>query len=48
VPDADERCSWRRAAKAIDASVGRWSMEHGQMAGHGTDTLAAAPRFMCR
>jgi two-component system sensor histidine kinase KdpD len=33
---------------AIDTSVGRWSMEHGQMAGHGTDTLAAAPRCMCR
>ncbi|MEG2046657.1 MAG: sensor histidine kinase KdpD [Comamonas sp.] len=27
----------------IDASVGRWSMEHRQMAGRGTDTLAAAP-----
>ncbi|BDR07198.1 sensor histidine kinase KdpD [Comamonas thiooxydans] len=44
VPDADERLQLAPGSEAqIDTSVGRWSMEHGQMAGHGTDTLAAAP-----
>ncbi|WKL17706.1 sensor histidine kinase KdpD [Comamonas testosteroni] len=44
VPDADERLQLAKGSEGqIDTSVGRWSMEHGQMAGHGTDTLAAAP-----
>ena len=44
VPDAEERLQLAPGSEAqIDTSVGRWSMEHGQMAGHGTDTLAAAP-----
>lgn len=44
VPDADERLQLAKGSEGqIDISVGRWSMEHGQMAGHGTDTLAAAP-----
>lgn len=44
VPDADERLQLAQGSEGqIDTSVGRWSMEHGQMAGHGTDTLAAAP-----
>lgn len=44
VPDADERLQLVQGSEGqIDTSVGRWSMEHGQMAGHGTDTLAAAP-----
>ncbi|MDH1700735.1 sensor histidine kinase KdpD [Comamonas terrigena] len=44
LPDADEQLQLAQgSAGAIDASVGRWSMEHGQMAGQGTDTLAAAP-----
>ena len=44
VPDADEQLHLAQGSEgAIDTSVGRWSMEHGQMAGHGTDTLAAAP-----
>jgi len=44
VPDADEQLQLAQGSEGtIDTSVGRWSMEHGQMAGHGTDTLAAAP-----
>lgn len=44
LPDADEQLQLAQGSEgAIDASVGRWSMEHGQMAGQGTDTLAAAP-----
>ena len=44
VPDADERLQLAQGSEGqIDTSVGRWSMEHGQMAGYGTDTLAAAP-----
>lgn len=44
LPDADEQLQLAQgSAGAVDASVGRWSMEHGQMAGQGTDTLAAAP-----
>lgn len=44
VPDADEQLQLAQGSEGtIDTSVGRWSMEHGQMAGYGTDTLAAAP-----
>ena len=44
LPDSDEQLHIAKASEAaIDTSVARWSMEHGQMAGHGTDTLAAAP-----
>jgi len=44
LPDADEQLQLAQGSEGvIDASVGRWSMEHGQMAGQGTDTLAAAP-----
>ncbi|MBV8248877.1 MAG: sensor histidine kinase KdpD [Comamonas sp.] len=44
LPDANEQLHIAAgSAGSIDASVGRWAMEHGQMAGHGTDTLAASP-----
>lgn len=44
LPDSDEQLYVVRGSEGpIDPSVGRWSMEHGQMAGHGTDTLSAAP-----
>ena len=44
LPDSDEQLQLAHGSEGVvDASVGRWSMEHGQMAGHGTDTLAAAP-----
>ncbi|RGE43750.1 sensor histidine kinase KdpD [Comamonas testosteroni] len=44
LPDSDEQLHIAKASEAaIDTSVARWSMEHGQRAGHGTDTLAAAP-----
>ncbi|MEX8194508.1 DUF4118 domain-containing protein [Comamonas guangdongensis] len=44
LPDANEQLHIAAGSTgSIDASVGRWAMEHGQMAGHGTDTLAASP-----
>jgi two-component system sensor histidine kinase KdpD len=44
LPDADEQLQQAPGSEGvIDTSVARWSMEHGQLAGHGTDTLAAAP-----
>ena len=44
LPDADEQLHRAQGSEGvIDASVARWSLEHGQMAGQGTDTLAAAP-----
>ena len=44
LPDGDEQLHIAKASETvIDVSVARWSMEHGQMAGHGTDTLAATP-----
>ena len=44
LPDSDERLQLARGSEGvIDPSVARWCMEHGQMAGWGTDTLAAAP-----
>lgn len=44
LPDSDEQLYVVRGSEGtIDVSVGRWSMEHGQMAGHGTDTLSGAP-----
>lgn len=43
LPDSDEQLHIASGSEgAIDTSVARWSMEHGQMAGHGTDTLAAS------
>ncbi|UXC17916.1 sensor histidine kinase [Comamonas squillarum] len=43
LPDAQEQLHVAPGSEAaIDASVGRWSMEHSQMAGRGTDTLAAS------
>ncbi|CAB5692338.1 Sensor protein KdpD [Delftia tsuruhatensis] len=44
LPDDSERL--RRvegSACAMDESIARWCMDHGQPAGQGTDTLAAAP-----
>ncbi|WP_370680914.1 DUF4118 domain-containing protein [Comamonas sp. GB3 AK4-5] len=44
LPDSEERLQQVRGSEGvIDPSVARWCMEHGQMAGWGTDTLAAAP-----
>lgn len=44
LPDSEEQLHIVRGSEgSIDISVGRWCMEHGKMAGHGTDTLAAAP-----
>ncbi len=43
LPDANEQLQIvKGSAGHLDVSVGRWSMAHGQMAGHGTDTLAAS------
>jgi two-component system, OmpR family, sensor histidine kinase KdpD len=43
LPDAQEQLQVAPGSEAaIDSSVGRWSMEHSQMAGRGTDTLAAS------
>ncbi|MEG0675850.1 MAG: sensor histidine kinase KdpD [Comamonas sp.] len=42
LPDSEEQLHIASGSEGvIDTSVARWSMEHGQMAGHGTDTLAA-------
>ncbi|WP_120966198.1 sensor histidine kinase KdpD [Comamonas sp. lk] len=42
LPDSEEQLHIVSGSEGvIDTSVARWSMEHGQMAGHGTDTLAA-------
>ena len=44
IPNLDEQLEIAEGSKgAIDLSIGRWSLEHGQAAGQGTDTLAAAP-----
>lgn len=44
LPDAEEQLHVQADSDApVDASIARWAMEHGQMAGQGTDTLAAAP-----
>ena len=44
LPDSEEQLHIVRGSEgSIDISVGRWCMEHGKIAGHGTDTLAAAP-----
>ncbi|MEG1203280.1 MAG: DUF4118 domain-containing protein, partial [Comamonas sp.] len=44
LPDANEQLHTMPGSEApADASIARWSLEHGQMAGHGTGTLAAAP-----
>lgn len=44
LPDSEEQLHIARDSEGpIDISVGRWCMEHGKIAGHGTDTLAAAP-----
>ncbi|MEG0936454.1 MAG: sensor histidine kinase KdpD [Comamonas sp.] len=44
LPDAEEQLHIQAGSDApVDASIARWAMEHGQMAGQGTDTLAAAP-----
>ncbi|MDR0216096.1 MAG: sensor histidine kinase KdpD [Comamonas sp.] len=43
LPDEDEQLHIAPgSAGSIDISVARWSLEHAQMAGRGTDTLAAA------
>ena len=43
LPDRYEQLHIARGSEGnIDASVAQWCIEHGQMAGHGTDTLAAA------
>ncbi|MPM66502.1 Sensor protein KdpD [bioreactor metagenome] len=43
LPDADEKLVIvPGSASAMDPSLARWAMEHGQMAGRGTDTLAAS------
>ncbi|TDS76666.1 sensor histidine kinase KdpD [Comamonas sp. JUb58] len=43
LPDAQEQLHAAPGSEAkMDSSVGRWSMEHSQMAGRGTDTLAAS------
>ena len=43
LPDSQEQLHIAPGSQgAIDTSVGNWSMEHRQMAGQGTDTLAAA------
>ncbi|QXZ10730.1 sensor histidine kinase KdpD [Comamonas sp. Y33R10-2] len=43
LPDSDEQLHIARGSEgAIDTSVALWCIEHGQMAGHGTDTLSAA------
>lgn len=43
LPDSQEQLHIAPGSQAaIDISVGTWSMEHRQMAGQGTDTLAAA------
>ena len=44
LPDAAEQLHLAQGSEgSIDISIGRWSMEHGQPAGQGTDTLAASP-----
>ncbi|WP_284337032.1 sensor histidine kinase [Comamonas sp. NoAH] len=44
LPDSKEQLNIARGSEGpIDISVARWCMEHGQIAGSGTDTLAAAP-----
>ncbi len=44
VPDLNEQLQIAAGSQGtIDISIGRWSLEHGQPAGQGTDTLAAAP-----
>ncbi len=44
LPDAAEQLHVAQGSEGnIDISIGRWSMEHGQSAGQGTDTLAASP-----
>ena len=44
LPDAAEQLHVAQGSEGnIDISIGRWSMEHGQPAGQGTDTLAASP-----
>jgi two-component system sensor histidine kinase KdpD len=44
LPDADERLRPAEgSACAMDDSIARWAMDHGQQAGQGTDTLPAAP-----
>ncbi|MDR0226929.1 MAG: sensor histidine kinase KdpD [Burkholderiaceae bacterium] len=44
LPDEDERLvAVAGSACAMDESIARWSMDHGQPAGQGTDTLPAAP-----
>ncbi|GAB1387001.1 DUF4118 domain-containing protein [Melaminivora sp.] len=44
LPDAQERLQLVPGSQLQpDASIARWSLEHGQRAGQGTDTLAAAP-----
>lgn len=43
LPDSDEQLHIARGSEgSIDTSVALWCIEHGQMAGHGTDTLGAA------
>ena len=43
LPDAAEQLQVAQGSEgSIDISIGRWSMEHGQSAGQGTDTLAAS------
>ena len=44
LPDAQESLHAVAGSEgAMDASIARWSMEHGQPAGQGTDTLPASP-----
>ena len=44
LPDAQESLHAVAGSEgSMDASIARWSMEHGQPAGQGTDTLAASP-----
>ena len=44
LPDADERLRPAGGGPcAMDDSIARWAMDHGQQAGQGTDTLPAAP-----
>ena len=43
LPDLDEKLRVvPGSASTMDASLARWAMEHAQMAGRGTDTLAAS------
>ena len=42
LPDLDDRVHGVGGAFAVDESIAQWAYDHGQPAGQGTDTLAAA------